>query len=316
MSRRTEGLTRKELPVAIAFVVVLGLVALPVLSRVREQERHTLCQANLKQMGQVFKLYASEAKNGLYPPVKKWDCDQDGAIRLQKAFNPSPDGYALYPEFMTDISILECPGDDEAGSIARGDWHRNGDPNGEVLPCRFRAMSYIYYGFMLIPPHYVDLKTADPNDPNLVFGGVGWKVDAIDHFRERMKQHETHWDGTEAGGRFMDEDFSTGAKQDMHSTFHRLREGVWNFYLNELDESCGGLAESDIWVMADEVMDGVPEHMHHKKRAKRKRINHLPWGCNVLFMDGHVHFERYPGMPPVSRAFGQFHAHMMGSRAD
>jgi len=32
-------------------------------------------------------------------------------------------------------------------------------------------------------------------------------------------------------------------------------------------------------------------------------MNHVPGGGNVLYMDGHVEFIRYPGETPVSRAF-------------
>ena len=32
-------------------------------------------------------------------------------------------------------------------------------------------------------------------------------------------------------------------------------------------------------------------------------FNHVPGGANVLYMDGHVKFEKYPGTFPVTRAF-------------
>ncbi|NLT60718.1 MAG: hypothetical protein GXX88_08745, partial [Candidatus Hydrogenedentes bacterium] len=34
--------------------------------------------------------------------------------------------------------------------------------------------------------------------------------------------------------------------------------------------------------------------------------NHVPGGANVLFMDGHVEFIRYPGEPPVNERFAAF----------
>ena len=33
------------------------------------------------------------------------------------------------------------------------------------------------------------------------------------------------------------------------------------------------------------------------------KFNHVPGGSNVLYMDGHVEFEKYPGKFPVTRAF-------------
>lgn len=35
-------------------------------------------------------------------------------------------------------------------------------------------------------------------------------------------------------------------------------------------------------------------------------MNHLPGGGNVLYMDGHVEFQRYPGESPFSRFFAKF----------
>ena len=32
-------------------------------------------------------------------------------------------------------------------------------------------------------------------------------------------------------------------------------------------------------------------------------FNHVPGGANVLYMDGHVEFEKYPGAFPASRAW-------------
>ena len=32
-------------------------------------------------------------------------------------------------------------------------------------------------------------------------------------------------------------------------------------------------------------------------------MNHIPGGCNVLYMDGHVEFKKYPTETPVSVAW-------------
>ena len=31
--------------------------------------------------------------------------------------------------------------------------------------------------------------------------------------------------------------------------------------------------------------------------------NHVPGGSNVLYLDGHVEFQKYPGEYPVTRVF-------------
>jgi prepilin-type processing-associated H-X9-DG protein len=36
-----------------------------------------------------------------------------------------------------------------------------------------------------------------------------------------------------------------------------------------------------------------------------KGFNHLPGGANVLYMDGHVEWVKYPGPFPVNRAWAE-----------
>ncbi len=37
-----------------------------------------------------------------------------------------------------------------------------------------------------------------------------------------------------------------------------------------------------------------------------KYFNHVPGGANVLYMDGHVEFIRYPGEVPVNQGLALF----------
>ena len=48
-------------------------------------------------------------------------------------------------------------------------------------------------------------------------------------------------------------------------------------------------AQSEVYVMSDQISTDVGE------------FNHLPGGANVLYMDGHVEFIRYPTKAPVNR---------------
>ena len=40
-------------------------------------------------------------------------------------------------------------------------------------------------------------------------------------------------------------------------------------------------------------------------------FNHVPGGCNVLYLDGHVKFEKYPSEPPVISLVAQFFGTMV-----
>ncbi len=74
-------------------------------------------------------------------------------------------------------------------------------------------------------------------------------------------------------------------------TVARLREGIERFLITDINNPAGSAkAQSEIFVMNDIVSTEV------------QLFNHVPGGCNVLYMDGHVSFLRYTenGEGPVN----------------
>lgn len=69
------------------------------------------------------------------------------------------------------------------------------------------------------------------------------------------------------------------------STIHRLREGIERFLITDINNpAASAKAQSEIFIMFDQVAT-VPS-----------AYNHIPGGSNILFLDGHVEFQRYaPG---------------------
>ena len=66
-------------------------------------------------------------------------------------------------------------------------------------------------------------------------------------------------------------------------TLYRFREGIERFFITDINNPAGSAqAQSELAVMWDEVS------------VQANAFNHVPGGCNVLFMDGHVEFIRYP----------------------
>lgn len=68
----------------------------------------------------------------------------------------------------------------------------------------------------------------------------------------------------------------------------RTREGVERFFITDINNpAASSLAQSDIIVMTDFTKKhlGNPQRLH---------FNHIPGGANILFMDGHVEFAKYP----------------------
>ena len=83
----------------------------------------------------------------------------------------------------------------------------------------------------------------------------------------------------------MIQDFGYG-----NTTFYRVREGIERFMITDINNpAASAKAQSEIWIMHDEqwVLN----------------FNHIPGGSNVLYMDGHVEFLKYPTETPVSRAW-------------
>lgn len=78
---------------------------------------------------------------------------------------------------------------------------------------------------------------------------------------------------------------------------YRLKEGVERFLITDINNPGGSAqAESNIPVMWD-LFAWDPSHPSRGLNMS----NHVPGGSNVLFMDGHVEFVRYPSKYPVDQ---------------
>jgi len=71
---------------------------------------------------------------------------------------------------------------------------------------------------------------------------------------------------------------------------YRLREGIERFLITDINNpAASNMAQSTLWVMLDTLGSG-PAGVY---------FNHVPGGCNVLYMDGHVKFRRYIPVPGI-----------------
>lgn len=75
----------------------------------------------------------------------------------------------------------------------------------------------------------------------------------------------------------------------------RLKEGVERFLITDINNAGGSAkAQSTIFIMWDRGST-VPAN-----------FNHVPGGENVLYMDGHVEFLKYPGKDTTCKMFARF----------
>ncbi len=128
----------KEAFAILAIVILSGVVVLPMFSRARESSRRSSCQNNLKQLGLVLKMYANETKGEQFPPLSRRPGDWGIDIG------------AVYPEYLSDPSVLVCPSHPYTGAAPftlRQTLDHPGSAPGDLHPDCVWGQFYTYTGF-------------------------------------------------------------------------------------------------------------------------------------------------------------------------
>ena len=298
------GFTLVELVVVVAIISILTAILLPALERARTSARRSSCQSNLKQWGLVFKMYGSEAKGMKYPPLQLANMNPLAEAYLKLAAAAGPAVAAIYPEYLADFRITICPSDLRytAAEVTEPiTWNGNTQPMLAMKPEEIDA-TYAYLSWTIDKAKKparassfsaMALLTGAVSGDPWVSAQFGAAIDGL------IEEHPAAASGLasrepvalQAALGVMDGDATVpkawkdqGAGNGGGNTIHRLGVGVERFTITDLnDPASSAMAQSNLFVMFDTM--GAGRHATY--------FNHVPGGCNVLFMDGHVAWVQY-----------------------
>jgi prepilin-type N-terminal cleavage/methylation domain-containing protein/prepilin-type processing-associated H-X9-DG protein len=294
-NRRFVGFTLIELLVVITIISILAAILMPALARAREAANRTSCSSNLRQLAFVFQMYANE-HNGVFPSGsanRQWGEtglniteNTTGYSRRLPRNNFIFEAKQVYPEYLTDMRVLVCPSGLAGRSGARDRWYMDEtfaedrvdqaiyqDQQNSAAMARLQGLRgdcecvtdqmYTYFPYAVLTEEQ---------------GMFLWN-----ELYRRMYLGEVDFMSADQVVNDTWAVNSYGRAPGGGNTFYRTAVNISRMFIRDINNPTDGAkADSDIPVLFDSVADnGI------------LKLNHMPAGGNIMYLDGHVGFQSY-----------------------
>jgi prepilin-type processing-associated H-X9-DG protein len=230
--------------------------------------------------------------------------------------------HSIYPEYLTDVSIAECPSDatpfelQERLALASNSTNVNAKACLDTLVGLLPSYSYLPYAtntasqgkdayFSLVMAKFSSgAPTIAENSSGINQIGCTFAINTGYDWMMPSTLETTAMDGTTPAAFGGDGSSNTPVDddgEDLPDSYHALKEGIERFFITDINNPAGSAqAQSTIPVMWDawgQSLTFLGENFN-----AISAYNHIPGGGNVLYMDGHVEFLKYGSKYPLANS--------------